>query len=213
MTGVDIQQADSAGYVVPTPSGSPTRPAGNALLDNRVTDAEIGISTAGGASYAVGNVITDTEVGISIGTDRSLYVRNTVVDNGVGVRAATLLPTNTVVANDIVANDRPVAVGNRGTRNIWATAGTGNYWGAVPGLDRDGDGTVDRSYRPDDAVDRVAGRSAGGYAFARSPAVGTLRQFQQAIPGLRGASVVDPAPRTEPVRPAALERAREGENP
>lgn len=184
-----------------------TRPARNALVDNRVRSAEIGISTAGSASFVAENVVTDSSVGISIGTDRSVYARNTLVDNHVGLRVATLLPTNAVLSNDVVGNDRPVTVGTRGARNIWATNGRGNYWGEVPGFDRDGDGVVDRSYRPASPVDHNGDR-AGGYALARSPAVGALRQFQRAVPGLRGASVVDTAPLAEPVRPEALDRLR-----
>jgi nitrous oxidase accessory protein NosD len=183
-----------------------TRPAGNALVANDVRNADIGLSTAGSASYATENVVVGAEVGLSIGTDRSYYARNTLFDNGVGIRASTLLPTNTVVANDVVANDRPVRMGQRGTRNIWTAGGRGNYWGDVPGFDRDGDGVVDRAYRPDDPVDRSSGASAGGFALARSPAVDTLRQFQQAVPGLRGSSVVDAGPLVDPVRPRVLDR-------
>ncbi len=185
-----------------------TRPAGNALVGNDIRESEIGISTAGSASYTTHNVVVDTEVGISIGTDRSLYARNTVVDNGVGIRSSTLLPTNTVVENDVLGNARAVEMGARGTRNVWAADGRGNYWGEIPGLDRDGDGVVDRSYRPDDPVDARASASVGGSALARSPAVGILRQFQQAVPGLRGSSVVDPAPLAEPVRPDTLDHLR-----
>jgi nitrous oxidase accessory protein NosD/nitrous oxide reductase accessory protein NosL len=183
-----------------------TRPAGNALVGNDVRDSEVGIATSGSASYTTGNLVADNGVGIAIGTDRSYYARNTVYDNGVGVRAATLLPTNTVVGNDVVGNDRPVRMSQRGTRNIWTASDRGNYWGDVPGFDRDGDGVVDRAYRPDDPVDRNSHVSAGSFALSRSPAVGTLRQFQQAVPGLRGSSVVDTGPLAGPVRPGVLER-------
>jgi nitrous oxidase accessory protein NosD/nitrous oxide reductase accessory protein NosL len=185
-----------------------TRPAGNALVGNRVRDAEIGLSTAGSSSYAVESEITDVNIALSIGTDRSYYARNTLVDSEVGIRSSTLLPTNTVVANDVVGNDRAVEMSTSGARDIWASGGQGNYWGEIPGLDRDGDGVIDRSYRPDDAVDRHAAASVGGAALSRSPAVTTLRQFQQAVPGLRGSSVVDPAPLAEPVRNETLNRVR-----
>jgi nitrous oxidase accessory protein NosD/nitrous oxide reductase accessory protein NosL len=186
-----------------------TRPAGNALVGNRVRDAEIGLSTAGSSLYAVENEIADVGVALSIGTDRSFYARNTLVDSEVGIRSSTLLPTNTVIANDVVGNNRAVEMSTSGARDIWASEGRGNYWGDIPGLDRNGDGIIDRSYRPDDAVDRHASDSAGGVALARSPAVDTLRQFQQAVPGLRGSSVVDPAPISDPVRPEALDRVRD----
>jgi nitrous oxidase accessory protein NosD/nitrous oxide reductase accessory protein NosL len=180
-----------------------TRPAGNVLADNDIRDSDLGIATVGAASYITGNVIADNEVGVSMSTSRSVYTRNTVVRNGVGLRSATLLPTNRVAGNDVVANDRPVKVG-RGTLKIWATDGRGNYWGRVPGLDRDGDGVVDRSFRPASGVDTAARPSGAGYALAHSPTVGALRQFQGAVPGLRQSGIVDPAPLTDPIRPDTL---------
>jgi nitrous oxidase accessory protein NosD len=185
-----------------------TRPTGISLVRNDVRNARIGISTAGGASYVRKNVLVDNEQGLAIGTDRSLYTRNTLVGNDVGIRAAMLLPTNTVVENDVVDNDRPLEVSTLGIRQLWAENGRGNHWGEIPGFDRNGDGIVDRPYRPSDPVDRRGDASAGGYVLTRAPATQALRQFQQAVPGLRGVSVVDPAPLETPVRPAVLDRVQ-----
>ncbi|MFC4405990.1 NosD domain-containing protein [Haloarchaeobius iranensis] len=181
-----------------------TRPAGNAVVGNDVRNSSVGISTAGTASYVTGNVVANNEVGLSIGTARSTYRGNTVVDNGVGVRSTTMLPTNDVFENDVVGNDRPVSPGTA-TLESWAVDGRGNYWGAVPGVDRDGDGVVERAYRPTDPVDRNARRSPVANALAYSPAARMFDQFQQAAPGLRRPSVVDPAPLTDPVHPNRLE--------
>lgn len=180
-----------------------TRPRGNVVVDNDVRDSEIGVSVVGGASFAAGNVLAGNDIGLSVGTDRSYYARNAIVGNGVGIRDDTLLPTNEVVGNDVVGNDRGVRMG-RGTRSVWGGADGGNYWGAVPGRDRDGDGLVDRAFRPGNPVDRGAVDSAGARTLAHAPAVASIRQFQSAVPGLRASSVVDPAPRAGPVRPDVL---------
>ncbi|WP_302080092.1 NosD domain-containing protein [Salinibaculum rarum] len=181
-----------------------TRPTGNVLVGNDVRDSDIGISTVGGASYTTDNVLVNNDIGLSIGTSRSVYRDNTIVENSVGVRSSTMLPTNDVFENDIVANDRPVSA-SLGTLNSWALEGRGNYWGTVPGLDRNGDGVIDRTYRPTDAVDRTARHSAGSYTLAHAPTVQTLRQFQQSVPGLRGSTIVDPSPLAAPVNPDRLD--------
>ncbi|WP_340099854.1 NosD domain-containing protein [Salinibaculum salinum] len=181
-----------------------TRPTGNVQVGNDVRDSEIGILTVGAASYTNDNVLVNNDIGLSIGTSRSVYRANTVVDNNVGIRSSTMLPTNDVFENDVVANGQPVSA-SLGTLNSWAVDGRGNYWGPVPGFDRDGDGVGDRTYRPTDTVDRTAQYSAGSYTLAHAPTIQTLRQFQQSVPGLRGSTIVDPAPLTDPVNRERLE--------
>jgi nitrous oxidase accessory protein NosD len=180
-----------------------TRPTGNVVVGNDVRDSGQGINVVVSASFVSENLVARNGIGVSIGSHRSYYARNTVVGNDVGLRDDTLLPTNVVTLNDVVANRRPVDVGG-GTRNVWAHRGRGNYWGPVPGLDRDGDGVVDRAYRPADRVDEAAARSAGARTLSRAPALSSIRGFQSALPGLRGSSLVDPAPLSRPVRPGAL---------
>jgi len=180
-----------------------TRPTANLLTGNDVRNSTVGISVAGSASYVTDNVLANNEVGLSVGTTRSVYRHNTVVDNDVGVRSTTLLPTNDVFRNDIVANDRPVSPG-LATLEAWAVDGRGNYWGVIPGTDRDGDGVVDRRYRPTDVVDRSARNSRAAYALSRSPISQALGRFRGSVPGLRGPSIVDPDPLADPVRPERL---------
>jgi parallel beta-helix repeat protein len=184
-----------------------TRPANNRLVDNRATDNGQGIFAIGDASYLAGNVVTDNDRGLTIGTTRSVAVHNTVVDNEVGIHVGTLLPTNHVVDNDVVGNDRPVTA-RSGPVRVWTADGTGNYWGPVPGRDRDGDGTVGRTFRPADRVDVTASRAAGGPTLARSPALSLVQQVAASLPGLRAVGVVDTAPRTEPARPERLSEVR-----
>jgi nitrous oxidase accessory protein NosD/nitrous oxide reductase accessory protein NosL len=180
-----------------------TRPVGNVQVGNDVRDSQLGILTVGAASYTLENTMVNNEIGLSIGTSRSVYRKNTVVGNEIGVRSSTLLPTNDVFDNDVVGNEESVGV-ELGTLNIWAVEGRGNYWGPIPGLDRDGDGVIDRTYRPANAVDRCARHSAGGYALSHAPTLDAIRQFQRALPGLRKSTVVDPAPLADPARPERL---------
>lgn len=185
-----------------------TRPTANALVGNDVRDSGVGIETAGTAAYTVDNTLVDNEVGLSIGASRSVYRANTIADNHVGVRSKTLLSTNDVSENDVVGNDRPVSAG-AGTLATWAVEGRGNYWGTVPGLDRDGDGVVDRAYRPTNGVDRTAATSPASHALSRSPAARALRTFQATAPGLRGSGVLDPSPLAEPVHPDRIDTRNE----
>lgn len=184
-----------------------TRPANNKLVGNLATDSGQGIYAIGGSSYLAENVVADNDLGLTVGTRRSVVVHNTVVDNGVGLRVGTLLPTNDVVGNDVVGNGQPVTA-RSGPVHVWTVGGAGNYWGPVPGLDRDGDGAVDRAFRPADPVDVTASRAAGGPTLVRSPALGLLEQVAASVPGLRDVGVIDTAPRVAPSRPDRLAAVR-----
>jgi nitrous oxidase accessory protein NosD len=188
-----------------------TRPESNHLVGNDVRDSEVGISPSGAGNYVARNVVVGNEYGLYVAGSRSLFEANTVVGNDVGIRTGTVLPTNTVVRNDVVANDRPVLAAVGPTR-VWSSGGEGNYWGPV-GRDRDGDGVVDRTYRPTAPVDRIRTSAPGAPTLSQSPAVVALRAASDVVPGLRGTGVVDAAPRARPVRPAVLARTnatREG---
>lgn len=184
-----------------------TRPSDNLVVSNRASRNRVGIVAIGDTSYVAGNVLVDNELGMNLATTRSLVTHNTVFGNDVGVRAGSIVPTNQVVRNDVVDNDSPV-VARTGPVHVWTVAGDGNYWGAVPGIDRDGDGAVDRPYRPSSRLDLAAGGATGGPAVARSPALGLLTLLADSVPGLRDEGVLDTAPRTEPVRPAVLREVR-----
>lgn len=184
-----------------------TQPTNIRLVDNRVAESDVGIFAVGDTSYVAGNVVVDNGLGMDVATTRSLVAKNTVVGNSVGLRAGRVVPSNHVVGNDVVANGRPVETG-RGPVHVWTVDGAGNYWGEVPGLDRDGDGTVDRPYRPADRVDVTAARTAGGPTLVRSPSLAVVRRVSGTVPGLRDASVLDTAPRAEPARPTVLGEVR-----
>jgi len=180
-----------------------TEPAGNVLVDNHVRTSQRGISVTGASSYVAGNVFLDNDEGLAVLSEQSLYERNTIVDNEVGIVSSSLLPTNEIVRNDVVANDVPARV-QLGTLRIWSDAEGGNYWGPVPGVDRDGDGIVDRSYHVTGTVDSRVGRTAGASVLAQSPATMARRTVRDTLPGLQATGAVDARPLAGPVRPDVL---------
>lgn len=180
-----------------------TRPRSNAILDNRVSASDVGISVGGSTSLVANNTLVANRYGMDLGAQRSTFADNVLFDNGVGLRTGTIVPTNRVTGNDVVENDRYVDTG-RGPVRIWS----GNYWGPLPGRDADADGRIDRAFRPTGPVDSAVGTSDAAATLATSPAVKTLRRFEAAIPGLRSANVIDDDPRVEPANPDEIAAAR-----
>ncbi|MFC6784440.1 right-handed parallel beta-helix repeat-containing protein [Halobaculum halobium] len=188
-----------------------TRPTGNLVVGNRVSATRTGISTVGADSYYAENVLTDNKWGMTVSGTGSLYTRNTIVNNTYGLRGSSLLPTNLVTHNDVVDNEYPVD-SYLGALRVWTVDGEGNYWGRLPGADRDGDGTVERPYRPSGAIDSRLHSTPGAWTLARSPAVALTRGLASSVPGLRATGVVDTAPLTAPVRPDVLTTVRTNES-
>jgi nitrous oxidase accessory protein NosD/nitrous oxide reductase accessory protein NosL len=180
-----------------------TNPTGNVVVDNTVRNSGVGLSVSGSGAYVTRNVVTGGGEGLSVLSKRSLYESNTIVDNEVGVVSGTLLPTNTVTRNDIVANDQP-AQSELGPLRVFSDGDRGNYWGTIPGIDRDGDGALERAYVASGTVDSRAGRVPGAATLAQSPAVSVRRSTRESLPGLTGTGVQDPNPLAEPVRPDVL---------
>jgi nitrous oxidase accessory protein NosD len=184
-----------------------TRPVGNLVVGNDVRRSNLGIASSGSDSYYARNVLVGNERGLDVSGTRSLYTHNTVVGNGIGLRGSTLLPTNHVVANDVVDNEQTVQ-SRLGPLRVWTVEDEGNYWGPMPATDADADGHYDRAFRPTGAVDSHLHDATGARTLARSPAVGLLRGVQESVPGLRSTGVVDTEPRVRPARPDALAAAR-----
>lgn len=185
-----------------------TRPTENLVVGNHVADSEFGISSSGSLSYYAENVAVNNTYGIDVSGTRSLYTHNTIYGNEYGLRGSTLLPTNVVTANDLVANEQPVR-SELGPLRVWTVNGRGNYWGTMPAADDDGDGFYDRAYRPTGPVGSRLHDTVGARTLARSPAVGITRSVQESVPGLRATGVVDTAPRVAPARPDRLRAVRE----
>ncbi|MFC7046586.1 NosD domain-containing protein [Halobacteriaceae archaeon GCM10025711] len=180
-----------------------TGPEGNALVGNDVRRSQSGVVPAGSDSFVADNVVVDNRYGLHVAGKRTVFVGNVVAHNDVGVRAATIIPTNAVYDNDVAANDRYV-VATVGPLRVWSRDGRGNYWSGAPGADRNGDGTLDRTFHPSGTVDSRAVRVDGGPSLVRAPAVTILRRLQDTVPAMRPTGVVDTAPRASPVDPDAL---------
>ena len=174
-----------------------TRPVGNLVVGNNIAETTYGIVPAGSDSYIADNVVTGAEYAIQIAGDRHYVTRNRVMNNTVGLRANEIFPTNTVVRNDIVDNERP-AVASLGPLRTWTSGGVGNYWGPLPAIDRDGDGSYDRAYRPTAPRDRRLVTDRAAVIVTEAPVVHLTRAAERSIGGLRDPGVIDTAPATEP---------------
>ncbi|SFR41581.1 Nitrous oxidase accessory protein NosD, contains tandem CASH domains [Halogeometricum rufum] len=183
-----------------------TRPTDNLVVGNVVRDSTYGVVPAGGDSYYGENVLVGNVYGLTVAGDRNTFDSNVVVDNEVGMRAAEILPSNWVVRNDVVDNERRVS-SNLGPLRTWTTHGVGNHWGALPIPDANGDGVYDRAYYPSGTVDGRLGETPGATTLAQSPAAATLRRVRDVVSGLRQTGVVDTAARTRPFDPAAVAAA------
>lgn len=173
-----------------------------AVTENTVTDSIRGIIVAGTANYVSQNVLVKNRHGFVVKGHYSLYSRNVVGYNEVGFRAIEVLPTNRITANDVFANGDPATVSDFNVLQVWR----GNYWSKSPGLLTNDDGVLTREYRPTGAVDRHVEDTPFARVVARSPALTGIRQLQRQVAGLQASGIVDPAPRTIPVRAEEVAR-------
>jgi len=172
-----------------------TGPERNAVLGNELTDNPTGIDIGGTDSYVAGNVLHDNTVGLRADGTATIIEENTIVSNRLGLETWAVLPTNRVVANDFVDNDRHVR--SIGPLRIWAHDGVGNYWeGAVGSAD---DGVLNRPYSPTDGIDSQLHRVDGTPTIAQAPALDALDWVEQGLSGLRSGDVIDDSPRCRPV--------------
>jgi len=184
-----------------------TDPTGNAIVGNDVRHSNSGILTAGSGSYVARNVVVDTARGITTNAGQSLYEHNVLYHNEVGMTASTIVPSNRVVDNDFVANDRHATAGP-GPLRIYTHEGRGNYWSGAYDLGVAGGPTLARPYSPTDQVDRRLDRTEAAVVLREAPGVRGLRAFRGTTPGFRSASIVDTAPLSEPANPELLAMAR-----
>lgn len=184
-----------------------TRPVDNLVVGNDIRGGTYGIVPAGGDSYYAHNVVADTEYGLGVAGDRNVFADNVVAGNRIGARANEILPSNRVVRNDFVGNDRAVAA-TMGPLRTWSHRGLGNHWGSLPMADSDDDGVYDRAYRPSGAVDARLGEVDGATTLAQSPAAMALRRVQDTVSGLRQSGVIDVSARAEPVHPHVVAAVR-----
>lgn len=185
-----------------------TTPTRNAVVGNDVRNASSGIIPGGSRSYVAENVVAYNERGMTTGATQSLYERNVVYGNEVGIRSGTVQPSNRVVENDFVANERH-AVSGVGPLRVWTRDGTGNYWEGADRRDRNG-----RSYAPTAPIDGRLHRVDGTVTLAEAPARRALDAVRDTTPGMRRGEVVDTVPLTGPVNPDVVaELAENGTGP
>lgn len=185
-----------AGFVIMTD------PEQNAIVGNEVRDSESGIITVGTGNYIAHNLVVDTDTGLRSNDHSSRYEHNAIVDNNIGVSTGGFIPTNVVVNNDFIGNNRHVSPGF-GPLEVWAEDGVGNYWDGAIGM-ADGD-RFDRPFSPTDPVDARLNRVDGAQTLANAPGLEATSRFADTIPGLR-AGVIDPYPRVNPANPNLLEQ-------
>jgi parallel beta-helix repeat protein len=186
-----------------------TRPTANAIVGNDVRHADGGIFVGGSRSYVARNVVVGADRGMVAYATRSRYEHNVLYGNAVGLAASTVVPSNRVVANDFVGNERHATAGP-GPLRIYTADGRGNYWeGAYDTtLAADGSPTLDRAYSPTDELDRRLHRTDAAVTLGAAPSVRGLRAFRGTTPGFRKASIVDLAPLRRPANPDLLAEAR-----
>jgi parallel beta-helix repeat protein len=186
-----------------------TRPTENAVVGNDVRHANGGIFAGGSRSYVARNVVVDTDRGLVTYATQSTFEHNVLHGNEVGFAASTVVPSNRVVANDFVGNDRHATAGP-GPLRIYTEDGRGNYWEGAYDTTLGGDGspTLDRAYSPTDDLDRRLHRTDAAVTLSAAPTVRGLRAFRGTTPGFRKASIIDLAPLRRPANPDLLAQAR-----
>jgi parallel beta-helix repeat protein len=186
-----------------------TRPTENAVVGNDVRHANGGVFVGGSRSYVARNVVVDTDRGLVTYATQSTFEHNVLYGNEVGFAASTVVPSNRVVANDFVGNDRHATAGP-GPLRIYTEDGRGNYWEGAYDTTLGGDGspTLDRAYSPTDDLDRRLHRTDAAVTLSAAPTVRGLRAFRGTTPGFRKASIIDLAPLRRPANPDLLAQAR-----
>ncbi|QGX93695.1 copper-binding protein [Haloplanus rallus] len=185
-----------------------TRPTANAIVGNDVRHATGGIFVGGSGSYVARNVVVDTDRGLVSYATQTAYEHNVLYENRVGFAASSVVPSNRVVANDFVGNDRHATAGP-GPLRIYTEDGRGNYWEGAYDLSGDpGSPTLERAYSPTDDLDRRFHRTDAAVTLSAAPTVRGLRAFRGTTPGLRRASIIDLSPLARPSNPDRLAAAR-----
>lgn len=179
-----------------------TRSYGSAVVGNRLENNRNGVLVEGRSNYITNNTAVRNRHGIVVQGQYSLYRHNTMAYNRVGVRAMSLFPTNRMTANDVVHNRKYAETARYNVLHSWR----GNFWFGAPGIDLDDDGRLPRTFRPTGPVDQHADQVRGVPTLGQSPALRLLRRLQRLMPGLRSGGVIDPRPRTDPVRPSTVRR-------
>ena len=165
-------------------------------------------------NYANGSLIAGNRVGG--GANKCVFIynanknrihENRFADCAIGIHFTAGSERNAISGNAFVANRTQVKY--VGTRDIeWSNEGKGNFWSDNAAFDLDGDGIVDRPYRPNDLVDQIVWRHPLAKLLLNSPATQVLRWGQSAFPALLPGGVTDSFPLV--TAPAPQPNARGG---
>ena len=151
-------------------------------------------------NYANGSLIAGNSVGG--GANKCVFIynanknrihENRFADCTIGIHFTAGSERNAISGNAFVANRTQVKY--VGSRDIeWSNDGKGNFWSDNAAFDLDGDGIVDRPYRPNDLVDQIVWRHPLAKLLLNSPATQVLRWGQSAFPALLPGGVTDSFP-------------------
>ncbi|TAM06201.1 MAG: nitrous oxide reductase family maturation protein NosD [Paraburkholderia sp.] len=146
-------------------------------------------------SVVENNVVAGNQNGFFVYDAEYNKIRgNLVVGNAVGVHLWGGSVRNDVTGNDFIQNRQQI-------RYVAAydVAWPGNYWSNYYGWDKRGRGIGDIPYKSNDLVDRLTWRIPAVKVLMNSPAVQSLKLIAQQFPLMTVPSVVDDAPRMQPV--------------
>jgi len=153
--------------------------------------------------HVADNLVWGNAVGIHLDNTPSdpakwdLLEGNRIALNVVGVRLLPSVTGNRFIANDFVANERPVEAAG-GVRDGFAAQNRflSNHWSSYVGFDGDGDGTGDLPFVRARLADEILASHPRLGAFSGSPALDLLDVLTRFFPLLKPTPVViDSAPR------------------
>jgi nitrous oxidase accessory protein len=179
----------------------------NQLLRNRGPSGYgIGLKNVDGLD-ARDNFINGNRVGLYIDDSPArldvhhTFTRNTFLVNDIGIAFLPNVRRNTFTGNNFIDNFEQVAILGGGSLqdDHFSTAGQGNFWSDYRGYDRQGRGTGDLPYRPENLFENLMDRQPRLRLFLFSPAQQAVQLAAQAFPVFKPASkLVDEHPLMQP---------------
>jgi nitrous oxidase accessory protein len=119
----------------------------------------------------------------------------------IGIHFTAGSEQNFLWENNFIANRNQVKY--VGTRELeWSRDSRGNYWSDHIAFDLDGDGTANKSYRPNSISDQILWRYPMAKLLMNSPVLQILQWAQSQFPALHPGGVTDSHPLMQPLPPA-----------
>lgn len=160
------------------------------IADNNIRDVQEG------RGYMTGGAAVAGAEGKAVFIYNSQFNRitgNRFAGSDIGIHLTAGSEDNEIHDNAFIHNRVQVKyVANRPQE--WSRDGRGNYWSDYLGWDLDADGLGDKTYEPNDAVDKLLWKYPMARLLMSSPAVETLRWVQERFPVLRPQGVRDSHP-------------------